>query len=209
MKIIAGRLRRRLLLTNPGMTTRPMMQRAKVMLFDHIRAYLPGARVADLFCGAGTLGFESLSRGAKSVVFCERDHRAHEYLVKNAQALGVADEVLCWRIDIAKSSLKPKGTKDWFPYDIVFFDPPYVDAKEVQPGGALHRCVVRLARPDITSPECRLIVRTPREEDYPLPAPWQTVQELIIASMRILIAQKSPELMTAVDHDDVTDDTAP
>lgn len=204
MKIIAGRLRRRLLLTNPGMTTRPMMQRAKVMLFDYIRMYLPGARVADLFCGAGTLGFESLSRGARSVVFGERDHRAHEYLVKNAEALGVTDEVLCWRIDIAKSSLKPKGAKEWYPYDIVFFDPPYVSAKEIQPGGALHRCIVRLARPDITSPECRLIVRTPREEEYPLPSPWHTVQELVIASMRILIAQKS--LDEVVTEDDGGDD---
>lgn len=207
MKIIAGKLRRRLLLTNPGLTTRPMMQRAKVMLFDYIRMYLPGARVADLFCGAGTLGFESLSRGAKSVVFGERDHRAHEYLVKNAQALGVTDDVLCWRIDIAKSSLKPKGSKDWYPYDIVFFDPPYVAAKEVQPGGALHRCIVRLARPDITAPECRLIVRTPKEEDYPLPAPWHTVQELVIASMRILIAQKSLNEVVAEDDDTMDNET--
>ncbi len=163
------------------------------MLFDYIRDWLPGARVADLFCGTGTLGFEALSRGAKSVVFGERDHRAHEYLVKNAAALGVSDEVLCWRIDIAKSSLKPKGETSWFPYDVVFFDPPYVAAKEIQPGGALYRCVVRLARPDITSPGCKLIVRTPKEEEYPLPPPWSTVREVCVASMRIIIAEKAPD----------------
>ncbi|MBP7269911.1 MAG: RsmD family RNA methyltransferase, partial [Bacteroidia bacterium] len=41
----------------------------------------------------GTLGFEALSRGASRVVFAERDHRAHEYLVKNATSLKVTDEV--------------------------------------------------------------------------------------------------------------------
>jgi 16S rRNA (guanine966-N2)-methyltransferase len=201
MKIIAGRLRRRVLLTNPGNTTRPMLQRAKVMLFDYIRDYLPGARVADLFCGTGTLGFESLSRGAKSVVFGERDHRAHEYLVKNAEALGVSDEVLCWRIDIAKSSLKPKGDTEWYPYDVVFFDPPYVAAKEIQPGGSLYRCVVRMARPDITSEKCKLIVRTPKEEEYPLPPPWIATRELNVASMRIIIAEKSPDAPVVADDE--------
>ena len=82
MRIVAGELRRRKLLTNPGKTTRPITDRAKVMLFDHIRDFIPGKRVLDVFSGTGSLGFESLSRGAKSVVFCEQDHRAHEAPVR-------------------------------------------------------------------------------------------------------------------------------
>lgn len=205
MRIIAGRLRRRQLLANPGLTTRPITDRAKVMLFDYLRDRLPGAKVADLFCGTGTLGFEALSRGAARVVFAERDHRAHEYLVKNAQALGVEDQVLCWRIDVARSSLKPKGDELWCPYDVVFFDPPYELAKGIQPGGGLHRCVVRLARPDLSSDRCWLVVRTPREWEDALPPVWQVERTLEIASMRIILASKSSLTLPDLSSDDDDD----
>lgn len=214
MRIIAGRLRRRTLLANPGLTTRPIIHRAKVMLFDYIRDRMPGARVADLFCGTGTLGFEALSRGASRVVFAERDHRAHEYLVKNAAALKVTEEVLCWRVDVARCSLKPQGD-GWTPYDVVFFDPPYVDAAAIQPGGALARCVTRLARPDITAPNVLVVFRTPVENEYPLPIQWRVVRTLEVASMRITMAEKNPEAVIPVvqdaetSNDAAADDDAP
>ena len=51
MRIIAGQFRRRTLLTNPGLTTRPIIDRAKVMLFDHIRHRMPGSKVLDIYSG--------------------------------------------------------------------------------------------------------------------------------------------------------------
>ncbi len=208
MRIIAGRLRRRTLLANPGLTTRPIIHRAKVMLFDYIRDRMPGAKVADLFCGTGTLGFEALSRGASRVVFAERDHRAHEYLVKNAAALKVTDEVLCWRVDVARCSLKPQG-QGWYPYDVVFFDPPYVDAAAIQPGGALARCITRLTRPDITSPNVLLVFRTPVENEYPLPAPWNVIQTLEVASMRITLAEKNLAQLAQLATESTLEDESP
>ncbi|MGD9854019.1 MAG: RsmD family RNA methyltransferase, partial [Planctomycetaceae bacterium] len=68
MRIIAGKYRRRKLLTKPGLTTRPITDRAKEPLFERLESHLEGARVADVFAGTGTLGLESLSRGARSVV---------------------------------------------------------------------------------------------------------------------------------------------
>lgn len=193
MRIIAGRLRHRKLLTNPGSTTRPIIDRAKVMLFDLIRDRLPGARVADFFCGTGTLGFEALSRGARSVVFVERDHRAYDLLVQNAEKLDVRQESLCWRVDVARCSLKPKGTGDWLPYDVVFFDPPYALAVQLQPGGELWRCLVRLLRPDITSPEVLLVLRVPKKSRLTLPPGWQVSRAWDIASMKIVLAEKSAQ----------------
>jgi 16S rRNA (guanine966-N2)-methyltransferase len=190
MRIIAGALRRRKLLANPGNTTRPIIDRAKVMLFDDIRDRMPGARIADLFCGTGTLGFEALSRGARSVVFIERDHRAHELLVRNAERLGVSDRVLCWRADVARCSLKPKGTGDWLPYDVVFFDPPYAAASQLSARGELRRCLQRLLRPDITSDNVLLVVRTPKEQAVDLPPGWIVTRERDVASMRITLAEK-------------------
>lgn len=191
MRIIAGRLRRRKLLTNPGLTTRPIIDRAKVILFDRIRDRLPGARVADLFCGTGTLGLEALSRGARSAVFAEQDHRAHELLVQNVHALGVAEQSLCWRVSVTRCSFKPKGDGGWFPYDVVFFDPPYPLAAEMAPGGDLARCLQRLGRADITSPHALLVVRSPRHSECRLPAPWEVRETLEVGSMQISLAEKT------------------
>jgi 16S rRNA (guanine966-N2)-methyltransferase len=190
MRIIAGQLRHRKLLANPGQTTRPIIDRAKVMLFDHIRHRMPGARVFDAFCGTGTLGFEALSRGARSVVFAERDHRAHELLIENAARLGVVDQVLCWRVDVTRSSLKPKGA-DWTPFDVVFFDPPYAAIGGMAPGGDLWRCLQRLRKSDVTSADALLVVRGPKHEPLELPAGWTVEKTLEVASMRLLLAAKS------------------
>ena len=202
MRIIAGQFRRRTLLTNPGLTTRPIIDRAKVMLFDHIRHRLPGSKVLDVYSGTGTLGFESLS-----VVFCEQDHRAHELLVKNVEMLKVEDRTLCWRVDCLRCSFKAQGG-DWYPYDVVFFDPPYVMIeKDLHPGKLLYRSLDRLTRPELTSDNALLVVRTPTEAKFIMPLAWETTQVLTIASMDIHLMRKRLDLIptTVVDAADVDD----
>ena len=99
MRIIAGEFRHRTLLANPGNTTRPILDRVKESLFARIENRLVGARVADVFSGTGTLGFEAISRGAASVVFVESDRKAQELLRKNVAALKLEDRTLCWATD--------------------------------------------------------------------------------------------------------------
>ena len=196
MRIIAGQFRRRTLLTNPGLTTRPIIDRAKVMLFDHIRHRLPGSKVLDIYSGTGTLGLESLSRGAASVVFCEQDHRAHELLVKNVESLKVADKTLCWRVDCMRCSLKAQGG-DWYPYDVIFFDPPYVMIeKDLHPGTLLYRSLDRLTRSELSSDSALLVVRTPSEAKFVMPLAWETTQVLSVASMDIHLMRKRLDLVS-------------
>lgn len=201
MRIIAGRFRRRKLLTNPGLTTRPIIDRAKVKLFDLIRDRLPGARVADLFCGTGTLGLEALSRGARSVVFAERDHRAYELLRQNVAALGAERESLCWRVDLARCSFQPKGDVAWTPYDVIFFDPPYRLAETIAPGDPWYRALQRLARPQLSSEQALLVVRVGRESQPELPPGWRKLDEYEMASMRIVMAVRA-ETSADADPDD-------
>jgi 16S rRNA (guanine966-N2)-methyltransferase len=195
MRIIAGQFRRRTLLTNPGLTTRPIIDRAKVMLFDHIRHRLPGSKVLDIYSGTGSLGFEALSRGAASVVFCEQDHRAHELLVKNVEALKVADRTLCWRVDCTRCSFKAQGGT-WYPYNVVFFDPPYaMIEKELHPRTLLYRSLDRLSRRELSSDDVLLVVRTPSEARFIMPMAWETTQVLSIASMDIHLMHKRLDLI--------------
>ena len=65
MRIIAGRYRRRTLLTNPGLTTRPITDRVKESMFEHLNPWLQGAKIADVFAGTGTMGFMLASKSTR------------------------------------------------------------------------------------------------------------------------------------------------
>ena len=173
MRIIAGRLKRRKLLANPGMVTRPITDRVKVSLFQYLESDLEDARVADVFCGTGTLGFESLSRGARSVVFLERDRTAFELLKTNVESLGVKDETMCWNVDVERTSFRPKNCDEKLPYDVIFFDPPYKMVPDIKPGTPLYRSLQRVSREGIAAPDALLLLRTPKFAEFELPACWQ------------------------------------
>ncbi len=206
MRIVAGELRRRKLLVNSGLTTRPITDRAKVMLFDHIRAFLPGKRVLDVFSGTGSLGFESLSRGAKSVVFCEQDHKAHELLVQNATHLGVTDRTLCWRVDCLRCSFKAQGEHGWYPYDILFFDPPYEMIKTLKRGSVLYRSLQRLTKDELTTPGALMVLRTPSESQFDLPDAWVPFRVLTLGGMEMhLLRKESHPDVDAIPADDDVD----
>ena len=194
MRIVAGQLRRRKLLVNPGGTTRPITDRAKVMLFDYIRGYMPGQRVLDVFSGTGSLGFEALSRGAKSVVFCEQDHRAHALLTQNVEHLGVGDRTLCWRVDCLRCSCKAQGNEGWYPYGVIFFDPPYEMIKQLKIGSPLYRALARLTRDELSIDNALLVLRTPAESQFHLPEAWQPERVVTLGGMDMHLLRKRATL---------------
>ncbi|HXL45514.1 MAG TPA: RsmD family RNA methyltransferase, partial [Candidatus Binatia bacterium] len=64
VRVIAGALKGRRLVTPRGATTRPTADQVRIALMDTLGPWLPDARVLDLFAGAGGVGLEALSRGA-------------------------------------------------------------------------------------------------------------------------------------------------
>lgn len=125
MRIIAGSLKGRLLLAPPGRLTRPTADRAREALFNLLthgafeRKELAGARVLDAFAGAGTLGFEALSRGAAHVTFIENWRGAAKTIENNAKKMGVEASV---KVLTADATRAPAAT---VPVDIALLDPPY------------------------------------------------------------------------------------
>lgn len=119
MRIIAGTWRGRPLEAPPGRATRPTADRARETLFSMLASRLGSfeeLRVADLFAGSGALGFEALSRGARSATFVEHDSKAAAIIRRNAERLGADVAVL------GGSALAlPKAE----PFDLIFADPPY------------------------------------------------------------------------------------
>lgn len=185
MRIIAGKYRRRKLLANSGMTTRPITDRVKEPLFERLTSQLPDARVADVFAGTGTLGLEALSRGARSSVFIEQDRKAVELLKRNVEAIGCGDDCLCWRTDVMRCSFRPKNVPEFVPFDLIFFDPPYRMVAELQAGSPLYRSLERLARSTVSADNAMLCLRTPEHSTFDLPPDWVIERGLTMSNMDI------------------------
>lgn len=98
---------------------RPTQGLVRAAVFNILGERICGARVGDFFSGAGSLGIEALSRGARSVVFIDKDPEALRFLKNNLDALSVSAEIR--RGDVVK--IIPKLSDDQF--DIVLLDPPY------------------------------------------------------------------------------------
>ena len=71
LRVISGKARGIKLESLEGENTRPTLDRIKESLFNIIQFNIQDAVVLDLFAGSGSLGIETLSRGAKEVVFCD------------------------------------------------------------------------------------------------------------------------------------------
>lgn len=122
MRIITGLYKGRRLSTVPDLSVRPATERVRQTLFNMLenRIAFDGITVLNLFAGSGSLGFEALSRGARRVVFVERDEDALHHLEVNATALGCLDDVEILAMDALQFITM---TSDRFA--LVFADPPY------------------------------------------------------------------------------------
>lgn len=123
VRVIAGALKGRWLVTPRGATTRPTADQVRIALMDTLGPWLPDARLLDLFAGAGGVGFEALSRGAAHVTFVERDPRAIAALVENIRTLDLEPRTSVARGDVARQLERLAGEGRRF--EIVFLDPPY------------------------------------------------------------------------------------
>ena len=130
MRIIAGEFRGRKLLPPATDATRPVTDRVKQSLFDILTPCLPDAHVFDCFAGTGSMGLESLSRGAASAVFFESDRSAYDRLIANIRTLGVADRALALNRDLFKWFRQPTFPDKFNrPSNLIFLDPPYAFLK--------------------------------------------------------------------------------
>jgi 16S rRNA (guanine966-N2)-methyltransferase len=128
MRIIAGEFGGRKLLAPPSDATRPITDRAKQSLFDVLSPDLPDALVYDCFAGTGSMGLESLSRGAKFCTFFEAHRPTVARLNQNIVALGVSERSRVVPGDLFRwfslATTRPASTEA-SGADIVFLDPPY------------------------------------------------------------------------------------
>lgn len=159
MRIIAGEHRGRRLAAPPGKATRPMLDRVREALFSTLGELVVDARVLDLCAGSGSLGLESLSRGAGSVRMVELDRRTLRVLRSNVEGLRLGPRVTIVQAD----ALDPQSWGEGQPYELVFFDPPYPWWRDGRRRTALLRAVRRLVTACL-APGGVLVLHAPRGE---------------------------------------------
>jgi len=144
MRIIAGSKRGMNLFSPETEVSRPILDRVKGSLFSVLYNYgLPqDKRVADLFCGVGSLGLEAISRGAVSVTFIEKDQRILTILKRNIEKAGFGKQSKVIRADVFK--VGAAAGADEQKYDIIFVDPPYPLTKDAGAGSLLDGLLVLL-----------------------------------------------------------------
>lgn len=120
IRLIAGYFGGRIIEGSGTTRTHPMGERIRSSLFNILGSEIEGAVVLDAFAGSGSLGLESLSRGAKQATFVERDRVAQKIIERNIALLGVQEQTKLVKAPVA-SWLSTVDTQ----YDIIFADPPY------------------------------------------------------------------------------------
>ena len=127
-RVVGGALAGRRL-RSPAAGTRPATAVIRGAIFDRpeVSEAVEGGTILDLYAGAGYLGLEALSRGARWVDFVERAGPACTVIRRNLAELGLTAYGRVHRMPVERCFSRVERDAD-----LAFVDPPYgVDAMPV------------------------------------------------------------------------------
>lgn len=185
-RIVGGVARGRRLAVPRGDGVRPTTDKVREALFNVLRHRLAdpidGARVLDLFAGAGTLGLEALSRGASEVVFVEADRRHGRVLTENLAAVHRAVE---GRGRVVAQRVQRFLAGPASPFDVVFLDPPYGV-------GAVQPALEALVSGGWLEPRALVCVEHPAREVFEAPPELESAFARAWGSTAITAFERTP-----------------
>ena len=126
VRIIGGDWRGRKLQFPSIEGLRPTPDRIRETLFNWLSPHIAGAHCLDLYAGSGALGFEALSRGARSCCFIDNNKQVQAALGLSVQALNCEDRATVMLADSGSAITLHHSI------DLVFLDPPF--ASHLLPG---------------------------------------------------------------------------
>lgn len=158
MRIISGQFKSRKIEFPKSKKTRPATDRSKETIFNILGTLVEKAAVLDLFAGSGSLGLESLSRGASSVCFVDSGTVPCRVIRNNLKTLKLQEQahVYCLPVERSIKILSKRRSK----FDLVFLDPPYNK-------GLIKKILRLLNRFDIVSDFGKVVIGRSRLEDLP------------------------------------------
>lgn len=159
----------------PKMGVRPTSERAREAVFSSVGERVCGARVLDLFAGAGGLSLEAWSRGAADVVAVEKISQHRKNLEQNFQSLAGDPDLGIWSVvqaDVYTYLQRAPGA-----FDLIFADPPY-DEADLQK-------VLELVG-DALAPGGLLIFELRKRTRYEVPSGWELVKDKNYGGTKVL-----------------------
>ncbi len=157
MRITGGEYRGRTIYSGKTKNTRPATDRVRETIFAIIPQYIDfnETTVIDLYAGTGSLGFESLSRGAKFVVFVESSREAVKAIQRTVVSLG-CDE----RCDVILSPVERFLKRADQSGGLLFADPPYAMEEVMYLPGSI-------ARSGIAEQNALLLIEHRKQTTFP------------------------------------------
>ncbi|OHB76513.1 MAG: 16S rRNA (guanine(966)-N(2))-methyltransferase RsmD [Planctomycetes bacterium RBG_16_59_8] len=168
MRLTGGTARGRILKSAPGEGMRPALAILRKSLFDILGPRVADRRVLDLFAGAGSLGFEALSRGASFCRFVESNRHCAAAIEANIATLGFtgSSEVL-----VADVFRPDRYLGEGSPFHIVFVAPPYRYFTDPSFARSLAGTLERLASAPALENDALIIVEHREGEGLSSPIP--------------------------------------
>ena len=123
MRIIAGYLKGRKLLSPKGNDVRPTTDKVKEAVFDILYQYTKDDYIAvDVFAGSGSIGLEAISRGASRVYFSDSSRESMALVKQNVNICSAGDKAVFLLGEFQRNIARIKDKVDVF-----FLDPPYAN----------------------------------------------------------------------------------
>ena len=187
MRIIGGKYKGLKLQPPDYPGIRPTSDRLKESLFSVItsnkyKINIYDANVLDICSGTGSLGIESLSRGAYSVFFIDKDHRSINLIYKNIAKLNIDDQINnCIKI-IKGEVIKALENIDKI-FQIILIDPPY-DTNITE------RCLIKLREFNLINEDSFIFVESSKTESFNYDE-YQILDTKIYGSSKLTILRLS------------------
>lgn len=178
VRIIGGRLRGKQIPVLDQPSLRPTGSRVRETLFNWLQSEIPDANVIDLFAGSGALGFESFSRGARSVILNELNSASAKHLQQIATSLNspaVTVSATDWR-DCIKLATDP--------IHIVFIDPPF----QMQP---IDDLLETLETSSKLAEDAAIYIEQPKQVSINVPSNWQIRRHKTAGDVQYLLCDRT------------------
>ena len=179
----------------PKEGVRPTTERTREAVFSSLAARIPGARVLDLFAGAGGLGLEAWSRGAASVTAVEKVSKHWKNLQQNFQALEAgssgglsffqrSENSQLGRWEVVRADVYDYLKRSIGPFDLIFADPPYDEVDVPRLLDAVEKAL---------APDGLLVFEMHKRDSYTLPAEWTCLKEKKYGSTKVVFLERTHE----------------
>ena len=152
----------RRLATIKGSNIRPTSDMVRGSIFNILGQTMTGLTILDLFAGTGSLGIESVSRGAKKAMFIDKSSKALAIIKKNLAICGheALSIIIKEELPNGLAHIQDLGCGQ---FDLVFIDPPYGR-------GYIKPTIYKLIENNLLAKNSRVVVESSTNANDPFPS---------------------------------------